>query len=503
MRLTLTNARMPGERGLFGSGINVVVDDGIITDIEFIGQTGSFALPQSGSDAGEVIDLGGRYLLPGLWDSHVHFAQWAQTRRRLDLSEAQNPTHAAEIVATYLANRSEGAGSDQPHEVIGFGWRGTFWQDTPHKELLDRYTGSTPVVLFSFDLHTVWLNSAALAKRGITHATGLLVEEECYAVDTSVQQVSDEVLDEWILEASREAAARGVVGIVDLELAWNAEEWRRRIRNGNTLLRVEFGIYPEHLERAIDSGLRSGDVIASTEGLLTAGPLKVITDGSLGSKTAYCSHAYPGLTGPHARGILNVPPKELRSLMRAANDNGIDSAIHAIGDEANKLALDAFEAVGAQGSIEHAQLVSPEDIERMAGLDIVASVQPEHLMDDRDAIDELWAGQAGSAFALAQMLDADVVLRFGSDAPVAPLDPWHAMAAAVGRSRDGREPWHPEQAISIEDAITASSRTRLAVGEPADLVAVDLDPLSCSVDELRSMPVAATFLAGRPTFLSL
>jgi predicted amidohydrolase YtcJ len=503
MRRTLVNARIPGERGLFGSGINVVIDDGIITDIEFIGQTGSFTLPHGVGGADEVIDLGGRYLIPGLWDSHVHFAQWAQTRRRLDLSEAQNPTHAAEIVATYLANRFVDAGSSAAQEVVGFGWRGTFWQDTPHKELLDRYTGSTPVVLFSVDLHSVWLNSAALATRGIVHPTGLLVEEECYAVDKSVQQVSDDVLDEWVHEASREAAARGVVGVVDFELAWNAESWRRRIRNGNDLLRVEFGIYPDDLNRAIESGLRTGDIIASTEGLLSVGPLKVITDGSLGSKTAYCSHAYPGMTGARARGILNVPPKELRALMRAANDNGLDSAIHAIGDEANKLALDAFEAVGAQGSIEHAQLVSQEDIERMAGLDIIASVQPEHLMDDRDAIEELWGGQESMAFPLAQMLDADVVLRFGSDAPVAPLDPWHAISSAVGRSRDGREPWHPDQAISVEDALAASSRTRFAVGEPADLVAVDIDPLSCSVDELRTMPVAATFLAGRPTFLSI
>ena len=497
------NARIPGERGLIGSGINVVIDDGIITDIEFVGQTSAFTMPGREADAGEVIDLGGRYLIPGLWDAHVHFGQWAQTRRRLDMSRAETAEHASQIVAEHLGLRAANHEGSRLDPVVGFGWRGTLWEDTPHKDLLDRYTGSTPVVLFSVDLHSVWLNSAALEERGILHPTGVLVEEDCYAIEKTIQQVDDETLDAWVLEASKQAAARGVVGIVDFELAWNAESWRRRIRNGNDLLRVEFGIYPEHLERAIDSGLRTGDTIASTEGLLRVGPLKVITDGSLGSRTAFCSHAYPGLTGPHAKGILNTPPKELRALMHHAHQNGLESAIHAIGDEANTLALDAFEAVGCEGSIEHAQLMKPEDVERMAGLDIVASVQPEHLMDDRDAIDELWAGQDANAFPIALMLDADVEVHFGSDAPVAALDPWHAIASAVGRTRDGREPWHPEQCIDVEAALETSTRTRLAVGEPADLVALDIDPLRCSLEELRNMKVSATFVGGRPTHLAL
>ena len=497
------NARIPGERGLFGSGINVVIDDGIIAEIEFVGQTSAFSMPGREADAGEVIDLGGRDLIPGLWDAHVHFSQWAQTQRRVDMSRAESAEHAAQIAAEHIGLRGANYEGARLDPVVGFGWRGTLWEDTPHKDLLDQYTGSTPVVLFSVDLHTVWLNSAALAERGIEHKTGVLVEEDCYAIEKTIQQVDDETLDAWVREASAQAAARGVVGIVDFELAWNAENWRRRIRNGNDLLRVEFGIYPEHLERAIDSGLRTGDTIASTEGLLRVGPLKVITDGSLGSKTAYCSHEYPGLSGPRAKGILNVAPKDLVRYMQKAQTNGLECAVHAIGDEANTLALDAFEAVGMSGSIEHAQLMKPEDVERMSVLDVVASVQPEHLMDDRDAIDELWAGQESNAFPLALMLDADVEMQFGSDAPVAPLDPWHAIAAAVGRSRDGREPWHPEGCIDVEAALEASSRTRLAVGEPADLVALDVDPLRCSLDELRAMKVSATFVGGRPTFLAL
>ena len=500
VRLTLLNAKLPGERGLIGSGINVIIDDGIISEIEFVGQTGAVTIPSRVDTDEEVIDLGGRYLIPGLWDNHVHFAQWAQTRRRLDLSRAESADHASAIVAEHLALRAANYDGGVSEPVVGFGWRGTLWDDEPHKDLLDRYTGKTPVILFSVDLHSAWLNSAALAEHGLSSKTGLLLEKDCYALEASMRHVEDETLDDWIHEAAQEAASRGVVGIVDFELAWNPGDWRRRIQNGNDLLRVECGIYPEHLDRAIESGLRTGDLIASTGGLLSVGRLKVISDGSLGSRTAFCAHDYPGAVGPARRGVLNVTPAELRTLMTRAGSHGIESAVHAIGDEAVTLALDAFEQTDSTGTIEHAQLVSIADVERMAGLEIIASVQPEHAMDDRDVVDTLWRNRADRAFPLAHMLDAEVELTFGSDAPVSALDPWQGISAAVTRSRDGRAPWHAEQCIDIESALEASTRTRLAVGEPADLVALDTDPLECDPQELREISVALTLVSGRVTF---
>ncbi len=507
MKLTLLNARLPGERGLMGSGINVVIRDGIIDDIEFVGQTSAFTVPAAGGDsaveAEQIVDLGGRFLIPGLWDNHVHMGQWAQTRRRLDLARAESADHASAIVAENLALRAANRDAGIAEPVIGFGWRGTLWDGEPHKDLLDRYTGATPVYLFSVDLHTVWVNSAGLLAQGIDHPTGILIEEECYALERRMQVVDVTTLDAWVAEAAREAAARGVVGIVDFELAWNPGDWRRRIQNGNDLLRVECGIYPEHLERAIETGLRTGDTVASTNGLLRVGRLKVISDGSLGSRTAYCSVPYPAATGARARGVLNILPADLRVLMERAQSNGIESAIHAIGDNAVALALDEFEHSDAEGAIEHAQLVSPADVERIAGLEIVASVQPEHAMDDRDAVDALWPAHAAWAFSLASMLEAGVELAFGSDAPVTPLDPWRGIAAAVTRSRDGREPWHPEQCIDVEDALEASTRSRLAIGQPADLIALDIDPLECDGEQLRTMPVALTLVAGRVTHSTL
>lgn len=494
MTLTLTNARIPGERGLMGSLINVVINDGIISDIEFVGATGTINIANVNGDTseGETIDLGGRYLIPGLWDNHVHFTQWAQSRRRLDVTTANSVADVCQRLQEWI--------TVHPGPVVGFGWRGSLWDIAPTKEALDAVTTDVPVVLISGDFHSAWLNSAALAERGITHDTGLLVEDEAFAVTAGLDNVPQETLDEWVAEAAHAAAARGIVGIVDFEWDWNVASWRRRMGNGLDCLRVEFGIYTEDLDRAIETGLRSGDTIASTDGLLRVGSYKVITDGSLGTRTAFCHEPYPGMSGPGSRGMLNVAFPELVNNMAKADGAGITSAIHAIGDDANSIALNAFEAVGCSGSIEHAQLLSWEDIHRFADMDIIASVQPEHAMDDRETADVLWAQRTDRTYPFATMLAAGVQLAFGSDAPVAPLDPWFAIASAIERTRDDQAAWHPEQRISPEAALAASSRSRVAVGEPADLVVVESDPLFASGPELRAMPVWATFIAGRQTY---
>jgi predicted amidohydrolase YtcJ len=488
--LLLRNARLPGHDDL----IDAEIIDGSIRRMGYSGRAESSA-------STTVVDLGERWLIPGLWDSHVHFSQWAQTARRLDVSSARSAAAAADLVAGHLAAVATG------ETLIGFGFRDGLWPDAPSRELLDSASGDVPVVLVSGDLHCCWLNSPALVRHGFPdHPTGLLVEEDCFQVVQAIGSVSDSLLDTWADEAARSAASRGVVGIVDMELAWNLDVWTRRIGAGTQSLRVEFGIYTQHLSRAIDAGLRTGDPIPGTNGLLTVGPYKVITDGSLNTRTAYCFDEYPGLHGlPGSHGILTVPPEELRAHLRRAVDNGIRPAVHAIGDHANSLALDAFEELGSTGSIEHAQLLDTADVGRFATLGVVASVQPEHALDDRDIAERYWAGRTDRAFMLRSLLEAGAQLAMGSDAPVAPLDPWVTMAAAVGRTRNGREPWHPEQAISRQAALAASAKGRhtVAVGDVADLAVCEIDPWVASVADLRRMPVAATLIAGRFTHTAL
>ena len=259
---------------------------------------------------------------------------------------------------------------------------------------------------------------------------------------------------------------------------------------------VRTGVYPGDLDEVIARGLRTGDAVPGGAGLVTMGPAKIITDGSLNTRTAYCHDPYAQGGGV---GLPSFSFDELTELMRRASNAGLVPAVHAIGDHANSLALDAFELVGCGGSIEHAQLLRAVDVARFARLGVIASVQPEHAMDDRDIAEVYWAGRTGRAFALESLAAAGVALRLGSDAPVAPLDPWIALDAAVTRSRDGREPWHPEQSLPVAVALAASTDGRDSVtqGSLADLVLLDADPLA--TDDLRGMPVAATLLGGRFT----
>jgi hypothetical protein len=177
---------------------------------------------------------------------------------------------------------------------------------------------------------------------------------------------------------------------------------------------------------------------------------------------------------------------------------GLSVATHAIGDRALDAAVQAYAATGARGSIEHAQLTTSQGIAEMSRLGLTASVQPAHLLDDHQTTDRVWAGQAGRCFTLRALLDHGVEVALGSDAPVAPLDPWLAIAAAVHRGLPGDEPWHPEQAITAAEAIAASvDGRRIAAGQPGDVALLDFDPLASHAARLRAMRAALTCVAGR------
>ncbi|MFB9958532.1 amidohydrolase family protein [Agromyces bracchium] len=490
--LVLAGGRLPGE----ALPVDVHLDGGLVRTVA---PAGSMA-PAPGA---RRLELAGRWVVPGLWDRHVHLSQWAMVSRRLDLGDVGS---AAEAVARVAASVTGGA-----DEVVGFGYRDGLWPDAPTIDALDAVSGDVPVVLVSADLHSCWVNRAAARRHGLAEAageSGVLREDDCFRLVRELDDLPDDVLDAWVDEASRAAAARGVVGVVDLEMRWNSDDWARRAARGADALRVRFGVYTRDLDRAAAEGLRTGDEVAGTAGLVRVGPYKVITDGSLNTRTAWCVDPYPGL-GPdeHPYGLVNVPYDELVPHLGHADRIGLAPAVHAIGDRANERALDALEAVRPGGwrgraSIEHAQLLRRDDLARFAALGIVASVQPEHAMDDRDVADVYWAGRTDRAFMLRDLAAAGVDLALGSDAPVAPLDPWIAIAAAVGRSRAGREPWHPEQALDARAALAASTDgvgAEVREGMVADLAVVERDPLAASVDDLRGMPVALTLLGGRAT----
>ena len=196
----------------------------------------------------EMIDADGRYVLPGLWDRHVHFEQWAQVRARLPLADAGSASAAARLVAAHIAAHPPATDV----AVVGYGFRDALWPDAPGRELLDAQSGAVPVVLISADLHSAWLNTAALRRYGHgDDPTGLLREGAAMGVMAEVGTVSEPVIDMWCGDASSAAAARGVVGIVDMEKPWSLDAWQRRIVNGNRRLRVVSAVWPEHLELSL------------------------------------------------------------------------------------------------------------------------------------------------------------------------------------------------------------------------------------------------------------
>ncbi|MFE2495018.1 amidohydrolase [Streptomyces scopuliridis] len=521
---TLRNVRL----GAGGPVCDVRIEGGRVSEIH----PGGTTAPQGAG--GPDVDLDGRTLLPGLWDAHVHIVQWAVARRRLDLAGTGSARGAAEAARERAASMGPG------ELLVGYGFRDGLWPDAPHKDLLDAVVPDRPVLLVSADLHAAWLNSAGLALLGRgDHPNGLLRDEDCLRATAQLSSVTTEMSDAWVREACAEAARRGITGILDFEYADNVTDWTRRMTTGPAAagaavgdaagdaaglpisvpmpmpmpipvpipVRVAAAVYPEHLDAAIDRGLHTGVALREVPGgLLETGPLKLFTDGSLNTRTALCHDPYPGMPsgGPGEYGLAQLTPEELTAVMRRAAAHGMEPAVHAIGDRANEIALDAFEAVRCRGRIEHGQLLRPEDVPRFAALDVTVGVQPTHAVDDRDVAHRYWHGRTHRAFPFADLLAAGAVLELGSDAPVAPLDPWRSIANAVARTDDARPAWHPEQRLSVAQALAASARGRrsVRVGDRADLVVVDVDPLTADLAVLRDMPVYGAMLAGAWTHLA-
>lgn len=445
---------------------------------------------------GTVLDVEGAWVVPGLRDHHVHALQAALFQDRVSVERASGASEAALIAAT--------ASVEPSGRRVLVGMRHAFWSDQPALEKLDASTGDVPTYVVNGDLHSIWMNSAAFRREQILpDATGLVREQAAFDVANVLNDVDAAVADGALDRAAARSAARGLVAFSDLEMGWQTDAWRRRAAAGWDRLRVAFGIYPQYVERAITEGLATGDLLDAA-GLITVGAVKFVGDGSLGTCTAATSAPYVG----GARGAMNFELDKLVATITRAAGSGLASTVHAIGDIAVATALDAFALAGVPGRMEHAQLVAASDVPRFARLGVEASVQPQHAVDDRDLTDSLWANQTAMPYPLRALSDAGANLLFGSDAPVSILDPWVQISAAVGRTDDDRSAWQPEQAIDARTALAASTAGGSAdphvirPGAVADLAIIGFDPLAATADQLRTMPVHATLLAGRVTHLS-
>lgn len=492
--LLIRNARPVPVRGAttYDAVVDVLVEDGTVTQVA----------PHVERPPGvEEVDADGRWLAPGLWDQHVHLTQWVESRQRLDLAGAASVEEAAAIVAQRIA-------AEPGRPVIGFGHRSAFMGRDGTTAELDAVSTDVPILLVSGDAHHAWANTLAYNLLGLPVRDDVVRENEWFDAYPRIGVLTGGGTDtnEAYREALAAAAALGVVGVVDFEFNGRLQPWVDRWHDGGDLLRVRWATYAAGLDEVLESGLRTGDAVPGADDRLTMGPLKIISDGSLNTRTAWCCDLYADADVlEHPAGLPNQSGAELRSLLGRATQGGLQVATHAIGDAAVTEALSAYAETWATGSIEHAQLVQRDDVRRIAELSLRASVQPAHLLDDRDLTEKIWPGRSERCFAFRWMLDAGVELALGSDAPVSPLDPWLAMAAAVHRSAGDREPWHAEHALTPAEAFAASvdGQPTVGVGSRGDLVLLDRDPLAERNDSaetaagLREMPVAMTVVAGR------
>jgi predicted amidohydrolase YtcJ len=493
------DARLPTARGLAIAGDRIAGGVG----------THETALPSP-----VRIDLGARCVLPGFTDSHVHFPTWAVAQRQVRLEGTRSLDEA-------LARVAKAASLLPPGRWLrGLGWRSGEWSPEvePTKEALDAVTGDRPAALMARDYHSLWLNSAALARAdgdlrvpgGVVEVDesgepiGVLREEAAWHFKDEYIETTDEEYVEAMRLGVKIANARGVTAVHDKDGWLGAPRlWQRLLDDGALTLRVWQSLPHEYLDPLIRLGLPPG----LGGDLLRIGYLKAFMDGTLGSASARL------LDGS---GVEITSRVEFEEIVRRASRAGWSVAVHAIGDQANRDALDAFAATrdeweprGLRQRIEHAQLLATEDIERFASLGIAASVQFSHAPSDRDLADRLWAGKTDRAYAYASLAAAGVLLANGSDAPVEELDPLVGIRAGVLRTLDVRAPWHPEQALTVQQAFAAATvnpawltgderrRGKLLPGYLADLVVLDRDPFDCAREELVDVAVVATMLGGR------
>jgi predicted amidohydrolase YtcJ len=462
--------------------------------------------------------------IPGLTDAHLHLAEAALARRRVNLEEARSIGDVIERVRAAADARPDGAAW-----IEGAGWDPDRVGRWPTADDLETAAPGRLIAMWAHDHHALLVSLAALEAAGIDdnlpdpeggvirrdeagRATGILHETAVRRVSSLVAAPTAADVQDALGPLVRELVDLGVVAVHDpgglserRDLGGPVAAYRELAAAGRLGLRVHVCIRAEQLDVAEMAGLRSGEPLGPDPlDRLRMGWLKTFADGSLGSRTAALLQPLervPGEPPPpnDGRGVWLVPPEELRAQADRAAALGITTQIHGIGDAAVRASLDALAPTAGRTAlmprVEHAQLVHPEDIPRFAALGIAASMQPIHVRSDAGKARRLWGTRAEAwAYAVAALDRAGAVIAFGTDAPVEPVDPWPGLACAVTRSSpawpEGTPPFGPQNAIDLWRAVRAScvdpavtagerDRGRLVAGQRADVVVIP----AAAVDE--------------------
>lgn len=483
------------------------------------------------------VDLLGLPVFPGLIDAHIHFVSYGLGLLQIELRQTRSIAEAVRTIAEAVADRTPLTGHPRDGWVLGHGWDKNLWREDrfPTRHDLDPVTGDRPAACSSKDGHLLWVNSAALRAAGVTRSTpdppggaigrdasgepdGLLKEEATGLVRRVIPPLSPQAREQAALAAAAELHRLGLTAVHNFtgtgdEGPENFLALQRLHARRQLTMRAVCCVPEGSLGAAAAAGLRTG----LGDAMVRTGPLKVFADGALGSQTASMLDPYDGQPGN--LGIEVRTSEELEDVVRRAVAAGMWCAIHAIGDRANRVVLDAFERhlsasnqIGARHRIEHVQVLHPADLPRLARLGVTASMQPIHATADRDIADRYWGARARLAYAFRSLADSGAVLAFGSDAPVETPDPWRGLYAAVARKREDeplRPAWYPEERVTLEEAFrgytfgpcyaagTEAWQGALEAGKVADFIVLDRDPYAGPPEELLRVNVLATIVGGR------
>lgn len=477
-------------------------------------------------------DLNGRVVLPGMIDAHVHWLNFAAALDAVELFDVPTKDEALRRVRARAARTPAG------QWITGYGWAQDVWPDKqfPTAHDLDSITQEHPIYLQARSGHAAWTNSAALRVAGIDRTTpnpaageiardergeptGILLEPAAMnLVAAHIPPLTTERRADQMLAAQHYALSLGMTGLHDFDDPECLRALQVLRERGQLGIRVVKNINKAFLTAALESGLRWG----FGDDWLRIGGLKIFADGAMGPRTAAMFEPYDG--EPDNYGIIVTDKEEIIELVQKASRAGLPATVHAIGDRAVHDVLDAYAVVRAAEAewgisrnsrrhrIEHVQLIHPNDVNRLAELDLIASMQPIHATSDYPMADRYWGARAPYSYNPRLQLDRGVIVAFGSDAPYDALGPLRGIHAAVTRRRPdgspGKDGWNPTARTTVAEAVQASTfgpayaagmedrLGKLAVGYLADLVVLDRDPFAIPADELLDIQVQATMVGG-------
>jgi len=476
------------------------------------------------------LNLGGKTVLPGLTDAHLHWEWTSKGLKAVDVFEIESKELALNRVKERADSTPDG------EWITGWGWAQDLWDDRafPTKEDLDAVAPNNPVALNAKSGHALWANSKALELGGITNsttdpeggqiyrdangeATGILLEAPAMTmVSSNVPVPTIDQLADMMADAQQLALEYGLTMIHDFDNPSCLAALQVLRERGDLSIRFLKQINQSWLSAALDSGIRRN----FGDDWIRIGNLKLFADGALGLKTALMFDPYEG--EPDNYGIAVVDKEEMVEFVSRASANGLPSTVHAIGDKAVHDVLDVFEHVRGEEKergeatstrrhrIEHVQIIHPQDLDRLAQLDIIASMQPIHATSDMVTADRYWGERTQYAYNPRIQLDRGVKLAFGSDAPVEPFDPFLGIHAAITRQRNGQPEggWHPSARLTLDETLIGFTQGpayaaymedrlgKLAEGYLADLIVLDRDIYTVEPDEILDINVLGTMVDG-------